>query len=201
MGRTGRPREFDVQNVLDKALPLFWEQGYESTTLAQLRGAMGLSSASFYAAFDSKESLFEAVVQRYADSFGRVTDTLADDSLDPRLALEMTLRDSVRMQTDASHPLGCLIMLACNACGPDGEGSRRLLSARRAHDRDNIARCVARAVEAGQLTSDTSVDAIATMFHSFLLGISTQARDGIPAAILDASVTEIMSIWDSLSTV
>lgn len=198
MSRTGRPRQFDIQSALDKALPLFWEHGYESTSLAQLRESMGLSSASFYAAFGSKEGLFDAVVERYTDSYGQVTDTLADENLNPRAAVEKTLRDSVRMQTDTSHPLGCLIALGGVTYGPDAEHVGALLAARRTHDRDNIARCIKRAVDAGQMDVTTDIDSTAAVFHSFLIGISTQARDGVSAAVLDASVTSIMSFWDSM---
>jgi TetR/AcrR family transcriptional regulator, copper-responsive repressor len=76
MARTGRPREFDLEEALATALQLFWEHGYESTSLAQLRSALGISSASFYNAFSSKEDLFKKVVERYANcsrSSGRPT--------------------------------------------------------------------------------------------------------------------------------
>ena len=56
--RAGRPREFDYERAVDTALALFWEHGYEGTSLSRLRDAMGVSSASFYSAFGSKEQLF-----------------------------------------------------------------------------------------------------------------------------------------------
>ncbi len=119
MSRTGRPRQFDIDSSTEAAMLLFWENGYEATSLAQLRKCMSLSSASFYAAFGSKDGAFNAAVRRYMESYGRVTLPLADDDLEPREALEKTLRASVVMQTDSAHPLGCLIGLGGIIAGTD----------------------------------------------------------------------------------
>ncbi|MFI7100091.1 TetR/AcrR family transcriptional regulator [Streptomyces sp. NPDC050161] len=200
MARTGRPRGFDTGQAVDAALALFWQYGYESTSLAQLREVMGISSASFYAAFSSKEQLFEAVVQRYLSTYGQVTAVAADEALAPREAVEQTLRRSVRMQTDPSHPSGCLVVLAESTCASENQRVRDLLADRRAWDRRNMTACVERAVTRGELPPGTDPKALAAVFHSFLLGLSTQARDGVPAADLDASVTHVMRVWDVMAS-
>ncbi|MFC3654132.1 TetR/AcrR family transcriptional regulator [Xanthomonas hyacinthi] len=74
MAQMGRPRNFDRSEAVERAMLLFWEHGYESTSLTRLReGIGGISAASFYAAFDSKEALFKEVVDRYVASYGQVT--------------------------------------------------------------------------------------------------------------------------------
>lgn len=194
--RTGRPRGFDVEEVLDAAMRLFWEHGYGGTSLARLREATGLSSASLYAAFASKEGLFDAVVRRYTATFGTVTDVAADGDLLPRDAVERTLRGSVAMQTDPSHPTGCLVVL-CAAAGDPGHGRvRALLTDRRATIRTDLAACVRRAVTSGELREDTDASALAAALESFLWGVSTQARDGVACEVLDAAVDQVMGLWD-----
>lgn len=197
MSRTGRPRQFDIDSSTEAAMLLFWEKGYEATSLAQLRKCMSLSSASFYAAFGSKDGAFNAAVRRYMESYGRVTLPLADDDLEPREALEKTLRASVVMQTDSAHPLGCLIGLGGIIAGTD-EKRRAALQTRRTSDRANIANLLERAIADGKLEPPVAVDALATLFHSFLLGLTPLARDGVSADTLQASVTEIMRFWDSM---
>ncbi|MEV7424647.1 TetR/AcrR family transcriptional regulator [Streptomyces sp. NPDC091212] len=197
MARTGRPRQFDPLEATDAALRLFWQYGYESTSVAQLRGAMGISVASFYAAFSSKDQLFDAVVQRYLSTFGQVTAIATDQDLPPREAVERTLRQSVHMQTDPSHPSGCLVALAETTGASENQRVRDLLADRRAWDRRNIEACVERGVVLGDLSAGTDAGALAAVFHSFLLGVSTQARDGLPAETLDAAVTHVMRVWDS----
>lgn len=197
MARTGRPREFDVVTVLDAALRLFWQQGYQATTLAQLREATGVSSASLYAVFASKERLFEAVVDRYRATFGRVTDALEDAALAPRSAVELTLMRSVAMQTDATHPSGCLLVLGCATLSPTDDRVGALLADHRAAVRSGFERCVLRAVAGGALRDDVDARALACAFDTFLAGISTEARDGVPRASLESAVRQVMGLWDA----
>lgn len=196
MARTGRPREFDRQDALQKALTLFWRQGYEPTSLNHLKEAMGgISPTSFYAAFGSKERLFSEVVDLYRSDQGRVTDVLRDESLPPRQAIETCLRQSARMQTDTTHPPGCLIVVAAINCGPSNGKVAQQLRDERNRNRDAIAAQIRRAVSVGDLPATTDAEALTTMFNTFLVGISTAARDGANEEELDRSVDQIMQIW------
>jgi TetR/AcrR family transcriptional repressor for divergent bdcA len=195
--RTGRPRSFDIDAALDAALLLFWQHGYDGTSITELRGAMGISSASFYAAFGSKEQLFARVLDRYKEGYGRVLDPTADTSLAPRDAIECALRNSVEMQSDSSHPLGCLHAVSISTCLPESSDSYRIVVARRQADLARIAACVRRGVDDGDLEVTTDVDGLAALFHSVLLGISTLARDGATRPVLDAAVELAMSAWDA----
>jgi TetR/AcrR family transcriptional repressor for divergent bdcA len=84
--------------AVETALLLFWQQGYEGTSLAQLRSAMQISSVSFYAAFESKESLFEQVMARYVAGPGRVTDVVGNVDLPGREAIARLLHGSIERQ-------------------------------------------------------------------------------------------------------
>ncbi len=200
MARTGRPRGFDKSEAVERAMLLFWELGYEATSLAQLRAAMGdISSASFYAAFRSKEALFEEVVGRYLDTHGRVIAPLGDPLLPPREAIERALRQSARMQTDPAHPSGCLVVLASTTCSPENDPIRSRLEAERERNRAALLACVERAIARGELPPDTDPRSFATVFDTFLVGLSTQARDRVPLAALDAAISLLMRVWDALA--
>lgn len=99
--RTGRPRTFDREAAVSQAMHLFWEHGYESTSLAQLKAAIGrgITAPSFYAAFGSKEALFREAVDRYLTltTHGRVTDSLwqADSRQRTRSGLQRCLARGV----------------------------------------------------------------------------------------------------------
>ncbi|CAO3360489.1 TetR/AcrR family transcriptional regulator [Azospirillum melinis] len=197
MARTGRPREFDRDEALDAALSLFWAQGYEPTSLAQLKACMGdISSASFYAAFGSKEALFREVVGRYQSTYGQVTACLTDGSLPPRQAIERALRRSAEMQTNQEHPPGCLMILGANNCAPENRHIDGVLAADRMKNRQGIRDCIARAVASGELSPSTNADALATVFHTFLMGIAFEARDRTEPAKLSASIDSLMELWD-----
>lgn len=198
MARTGRPREFDREKAIVAALDLFWEQGYEPTSLAQLRSSMGnISSASFYAAFGSKEALFREVVARYQSSYGQVTATLKDDRLPPKEAIEHALMRSAEMQTDPSHPPGCLMILGANNCTPENQHIDHLLAADRARNRKGIEDCIRRGVATGDLASSVNVEALATAFHTFLLGMAMETKDQVDRQRIRSSVKSIMLLWDA----
>ncbi|MBS7811288.1 TetR/AcrR family transcriptional regulator [Roseococcus pinisoli] len=198
MVRTGRPRSFDREEAIDAAMKLFWEQGYEPTSLSQLREGMGgLSSASFYGAFESKEALFREVVARYIATYGQSTASLKDDSLPPREAIELALRRSARMQTEASHPPGCLVILGSSNCSPESRHIDALLAEERARNRHGIQRHVERAVAQGELPPGTDTVGLAAMFNIFLLGIAFDVKDGVPFRDIDAAITALMRRWDN----
>lgn len=197
MARTGRPREFDREKALDAALTLFWEQGFEPTSLNQLKASMGnISPASFYAAFGSKESLFREVVERYQSTYGQVTLSLFDLSLAPRDAIEMALRKSAQMQSDETHPLGCLIILGASNCGPDNRHVDEILATDRQRNRHGIEQCIRRGIAQGELSERTDVSALAGVLHTFLMGIALEAKDGTKRDQLDRAVTMLLTIWD-----
>ena len=197
MPRTGRPREFDKDAAVDRAMLQFWEHGYEATSLAQLKAAMGnLSTASFYAAYGSKEQLFRAVLDRYLDTHGRVMAVLRDDNLAPRDAIEQALRQSAAMQTNVDHPLGCMIVLATTTASIENKHLQAMLAQERGRNRTALRSLVDRAIAAGELAEATPAASLATMYDTFLVGLATQARDGVQFATINAAVTEIMSLWD-----
>jgi len=198
MAQMGRPRTFDRDEAIRQAMTLFWQHGYESTSLAMLKANLGngITAPSFYAAFGSKEALFEEVVECYMTTYGQVNDCLWDDTLEPRQAIELALRRSAKMQTDQGHPSGCLIALSVNTCSPANAHIREILAAQRARTRAGFLRCVNSAKEAGILASDTDVQALARFFHSFEIGLSTEARDGATGKELDAAVLTAMKTWD-----
>jgi AcrR family transcriptional regulator len=72
-----RPREFDLDEALERCLELFWARGFAGVSLSDLEEATGLGRQSLYAAFGNKEALFAAVLERYSANTERWLATLA----------------------------------------------------------------------------------------------------------------------------
>lgn len=199
MGMKGRPRTFDRDKAIENAMYLFWQYGYESTSLSQLKAVIGrgISAPSFYAAFSSKEALFKECVERYMSTFGRVTAYLWDPSLSPRDALEKTLRKSAQMQCESGHPSGCMVGLgALSAPSSENSSVAEPLARSRKRTRDGIAAVIQRAVDVGQLSHSVSATVLTNAFSTFLFGLSIQARDGATAGDLNEAITQMMHLWD-----
>lgn len=153
---------------------LFWEQGFEATSLLQLRAVMGdISAASFYAAFESKEALYKEAVERYMGTFRRVTESFSDLTLSPREAIETTLRSTAKMQIDSAHPSGSLIVQSASTCSSKNNHIRDITADKRKLTRNRLQDCIQRAVEIGELPASTNVSKLTTVFNTFMQGIST----------------------------
>ena len=199
MARTGRPRNFDRDDAVEQAMQLFWQHGYDSTSLALLKAQLGggISAPSFYAAFGSKETLFDECVQRYLETFAQVTQCLWDENLPPRQAIETALRQSARMQCEDGHPKGCMVTLGVmSAPSPENVRVVEALTQSRARTRAGILACVKRGMSAGELPANTAAPALATVFDSFLQGISILARDDTTIQVIDAAITQVLMTWD-----
>jgi TetR/AcrR family transcriptional repressor for divergent bdcA len=198
MARTGRPRSFDRDSALESAMRLFWQHGYEGTSLDRLRRGMGgISSASFYAAFGSKVALYREALDRYLASHGRVIAPLYDDNLPPRERIFGTLLRSAQMQSDPSHPTGCLVTLSALLDGEEDEAVRALTAKERASNRTQIRWCVEQAVAAGELSDRTNIDGLASLLDGILLGLSIQARDGVSSQVLAAAIGTADALWNA----
>jgi len=204
MAQMGRPRNFDRDHAVDQALHLFWQHGYDATSLAQLKAGLGggISAPSFYAAFGSKEALFDECVQRYLATYAQVTECLWDETLPPRQAIETALRQSARMQCEDGHPKGCMVALGVmSAPSPENARVADALNQSRRRTRAGIVACVERAMDNGQLPNTMEATVMATVFDGFLQGVSILARDNVPHAVIDGAITQLLLTWDVAASI
>jgi TetR/AcrR family transcriptional repressor of nem operon len=147
----GRPRSFDMEAAVERAMGVFWSRGYNATALPDLLRATKLSRGSLYAAFGDKHGLFLRALDRYiADALTRM-----DVELDPRRAPVVGLRTFLAGYVDrtsgASGRRGCLLVAtAMELAGRDGEVDRRIGSFFKAME-TKLAAALARAKAAGEL--------------------------------------------------
>src|SRR5882672_3762640 len=124
---SGRTRQFDVDEALDRALEVFWARGYEGATLPELTRAMRINRPSLYAAFGNKEQLFRKALDRYQTGpMSFLTEALRKPTA--RAVVEAIFSGFVRMQRDRNKARGCLVVSGALACGEEAEKVRRELA-------------------------------------------------------------------------
>ncbi|WP_338700325.1 TetR/AcrR family transcriptional regulator [Streptomyces sp. Q6] len=189
----GRPRSFDRETALEKAMRAFWENGYEATSVSDLTREMGIGAPSLYAAFGDKRSLFEEVVRVYGITHGSGPGRALAEEPTARGAVERLLREAADEFTDPAHPHGCLVIHAATNCTtPEVEQTlrdQRLASLGAIEDR------VRQGIDAGELPRHTDATALARFVGAVFQGMSQQSRDGASRAELEAVADVAMTVW------
>lgn len=201
MATRGRPRTFDPDTALRQALDLFWERGYEGTSLSDLTGAMKIASASIYACFGSKENLFRKVMARYGTTAGEPPRRALREQSTTRAAIHAMLRATADQVTGPDTPHYCMLILAAPTGAVENHAVREFLAGLRRDMLTTIKDRLARGVADGDLTAPpASLDAIARYYTTVAQGLSIQARDGANRAELEAVITCAMAAWDTLTS-
>lgn len=190
----GRPRSFDLDKALDKALRVFWEKGYEGASLTDLTEAMGINRPSMYAAFGDKESLFRKALDRYAEgpsAFMRA----AFDEPRARDAINKILLGVVGSLSNPRNPKGCLLVQGALACSDESKAVRQELIERRAANEAEIAKRLKRARAEGELPKDVNPSDLARFYVTVMRGLAVESATGATRAELTRVVETAMKAW------
>jgi AcrR family transcriptional regulator len=182
-GKTGRPISFDKDAVLEAAMLLFWERGYEGTSLADLTQAMGLNASSIYAAFGDKHALFSLAVKRYMETRAQyATKALEEATLEK--VVRALFYNTIAFLTTPGYPPTCMTLAGAVGCGVDATPARDLLTEIRKQNQVAMRARFLQARRSGELSRDVNVDDYTRYLSSILAGLSIQAANGSTKAEL-----------------
>ncbi len=190
----GRPREFDLDKALDRALSVFWRKGYEGASLPELTRAMGINRPSLYAAFGNKEALFRKTIDRYVEGPADYVRRALEEPT-ARAAGERLLAGSVELLTDPRNPRGCLMVQGALACGEAAESVRRVLAARRAATEAAVRERFERARAEGDLPVGADPADLARYLVTVMRGMAVQAAGGATPEELRRVAEMAMRAW------
>ncbi len=174
---------------------LFWERGYEGTSVADLSDALDIGKPSLYAAFGSKEQLFAEALDLYEKLHGPP----AEDKPTAREAVATLLRSSAQSNTRPDEPSGCMIVLSAVVGAPQNAEVRAGLMARRQTAMQSIADRVSRGMAEGDVPAGTDAMAVAGFYTTVLNGLALQARDGAGNDALERIIAGAMAAWDAVA--
>ncbi|MEU6602949.1 TetR/AcrR family transcriptional regulator [Streptomyces flaveolus] len=178
MGQRGRPRSFDRDVALRKAMEVFWTYGYDGASMTHLTTAMGIASPSVYACFGSKEGLFREAVELYGTTVGAAAQRALEEAPTAYEGIRALLRANIVTLTDPERPPGCMVVLAATAGSARNEEVSAFVTERRQAVRELIRQRLKKGVTAGDVPDTADLDALAAFYTTVLHGLAIQARDG-----------------------
>jgi TetR/AcrR family transcriptional regulator, transcriptional repressor for nem operon len=188
-----RPKSFDDDAVLEQAALLFWERGYEATSMADLEAHLGLGRQSLYNTFGDKQTLFLKALDRYRNDVGEAALARLNAPGAGLEAIRSFFHWAVESLTAPGPRRGCLVTNTISERGSlDADALQHCNHAREALERA-FRRVLAQAQAGGELPRRLDVEATATLLVLQNYGLNVMAKTGAPAAELHAAVEALFA--------
>ncbi len=193
MVTAGRPREFDEEVALERAMLLFWRKGFRNTSLSDLTAEMEMNRPSIYAAFGDKSSLFQRTLGSYIDKYAAKSISRLDLNDDLGVAIGGFLKQAAEIFTHKELPGGC--MVACHLSDNELDNDTRAIL----HELSErwirtLSARIERAIAEGQMDASQSPTAVASLVVCILSGMSQAARNGASYTQLERTITAFMNV-------
>jgi len=172
-----RPKEFDREAALDKAMDLFWTHGYEATSMSGLQRSMGIGRQSLYDTFGGKREIFQESLERYLDGAKRYSGSLlgAEDGL---VAIRSYFDTAIRDQTRSSPRRACMMFNTCAELAPRDPEIRKQVRKGVAALQGQFELALDRAQVKGKLSSNCDIRSLAIFLTTQAGGITVMSRGG-----------------------
>ena len=194
----GRPRGFDRDAALAAAMQVFWRRGYDGASMAELTAEMGINAPSLYAAFDSKEWLFQEALRLYLETEDCEGRNKLFGAATAREGFHAMLRHSAHSVTRPNLPHGCMLILGDANSSAQNAGVHKSLCNWRRDIQGVFERRLRQGIIAGDVPATADVAAIAAFYLTVLQGLSLRARDGATRETLTQIADTAMTGWDAL---
>lgn len=188
----GRPREFDIDAAVERAMGVFWSSGYHGTSLPDLLEATKLSRGSLYAAFGDKHDLFLRALDRYIDEALARLETELDPRNDALAGLRTCLAGYVERTSGAAGKRGCLVVAtAMELAAHDAEVNQRVGRFFRVME-NRLGAALSRAQAEGRLAVDADPTSVARLLLCTVEGMRVVGKTDPDRAASQAMVTTLL---------
>jgi TetR/AcrR family transcriptional repressor of nem operon len=190
-----RPRSFDEQDVVDRAMELFWTHGYEATSVSDLTAELGVHPVSLYRTFGDKHALFLRTLAHYRDSKARTLapTLLAGGSVLSRI--RAVLLGWIELAAEQDLPRGCLVANTTGELLPGDQEVADTLSSTLSVIEDGFLQGLQAAARQGEISGDLDLPSCAAMLTMLLEGLQVLVKsDPDPRRLVAAVDTALASI-------
>lgn len=190
-----RPKEFDREVVLDRAMQLFWQRGYEATSIGDLVEHLGIGRQSLYDTFGDKRALYLASLDHYRDSYGDVIPELLEGTGDVRTVIRRAF-DKLIDGAAGTPSRACMLTNAVAERCPDDVDVGKRFCANNAHLERAFSERLLRARSERQLSKRHDPEALAAYLMNALRGLQVAARGGMKRTALSTIIDTTLAALD-----
>lgn len=189
-----RAKNFDENEVLDKAVDIFRRRGYKTTTPEELVTHLGISRSSLYNTFGDKHSLFIRSLQRYQEQTSKALNDLADGRDDAITAIRKIFNFTVNSCLEDAMPKGCFLVNSIVEFGPDEKEAVAIVKESMDANRATLLRIIKRGQKEGSISTIAKPGALADYLVNCLSGISISTKGGADRAACEAIIRNSLAI-------
>jgi AcrR family transcriptional regulator len=197
MSQRGRPKTFDREAALEAAMLLFWDRGFEQTSVDELAAAMGIRTSSLYSSFGDKEALFLAAVDHYLAGKGSFFDIAVNEGKTAKAGFTNLFKLAAIEMTRSDQPRGCMLAVSLPTCSPKYDKLQKELHNLRPLSETIWVTRLQAAVQSKEIPDSTDLHLLATFMRTTLLGMSLQARAGASRETLMKIGQLALQTWPS----
>jgi len=192
-----RTREFDEDKALEAAMELFWEKGYEATSLSDLTSKMGIQRPSIYSAFGDKKELFEAALRRYMMSHVSDVRTRLQNPTSVKEAFSAFFSSVVAEEYAGGPSRGCFCINTMVELAPHDEKFEVLTREHQMYLSIIFQETIERGIRSGELNRNIQAKALAQALIVSLIGLTVILKARPAQSFIDQAVTATLSLLDS----
>lgn len=189
-----RQREFDVEQALDAAMQLFWEKGYEATSLSDLTSAMGIQRPSIYATFGDKKELFEAALRRYTSAHAASIRTKLQRHPSAKEAIRGFFEGMVEEEYSGGSSRGCFCINTIVELAPHDKKFEILTREHEMYLAAIFQETLEKGQRSGELQKSMDAQALAQTLVVSLIGLTVMMKARPERSFVDQSVQVILSL-------
>ena len=191
-----RTKQFDERQALVSAMLVFWDKGYEATSINDLEQAMGLKRTSIYNAFGNKSALFEQVMSCYKESVMAALFAALDGAPDIREGVRRLLNGALDIHFDEDNPGGCLVVLSLMESGQHDEQSLASMQQTIQNLKSALQQRLSKAKKSGELSKNLDAGSTATTIATTMAGMMVMGKANFTRASLKKTVNQVVSLLD-----
>lgn len=191
-----RPREFDEQQALAAAIEVFWEKGYEATSISDLTSRMGIQRPSLYAAFGGKKELFETALTKYASmSFSYIQHGMRNAST-VKIAFQGYFEGIIQGAGGGKPDFGCLCVNTMVELAPHDQSFARFTNDFQKKLAVLFQQTLEDGIRTGELSNGLNAVAIARALSVSAVGLSVTMKTKPDREFAENAMTEILTLLD-----